>query len=268
MSSEYPEQQTIFERLELKYRITETEAEAIRSDLRGFCYPDEHNKILGGRGYPLHSLYLDTDSYAFYRSKIRGDADRYKLRVRSYDEDGPLHFEVKRKCRDVIRKTRVAVAREEFEDAARGYGKPLRCTEETRRILDGFSHLLAQTGAEPKLNVTYEREAYVSDHETYARVTFDRQIVAAPVLEWDPSIKNRDWTYLDGDSAAKNGGISVTILELKSETRLPAWMIDLIRSHRLLRSGFSKYCSGVEATGLCEFQPLSISEGWGDFCYA
>jgi hypothetical protein len=137
---------------------------------------------------------------------------------------------------------------------------PLKASSSAQRNLDTFGYLLAQAGALPQLVVTYEREAYVSEHETYARVTFDRRIVAAPTTQWAPPTAGGELAYLD---AGPTGGLSVTVLELKSETRLPSRMVDLVRSHRLMRRGFSKYCSGVEATGSYLLRPQTMAEGWG-----
>jgi hypothetical protein len=38
------------------------------------------------------------------------------------------------------------------------------------------------------------------------------------------------------------------ILELKCTTAVPLWMSDIVRRFNLVRTGFSKFCSTVEAT--------------------
>ncbi|MBZ0120696.1 MAG: VTC domain-containing protein, partial [Sandaracinaceae bacterium] len=127
-----------------------------------------------------------------------------------------------------------------------------------RRNLDSFAHLLAQSGAEPKVLVRYDREAYVSEVDEYARVTFDRRICAAPATDWELSWDRGGWHYVDG--ARRNLPLSITILELKCETRMPVWMMELVRDFDLRRRGFSKYSSGVDVVSAFEAADPSV---WG-----
>lgn len=235
--------QTLFERLELKYWVDERTADAIRRQVEVYCLPDNHSPG-SGKGYPLLSLYFDTATMLFHRAKARKDADRFKLRARVYGEDDPVHLEVKRKTNDIIRKTRVTVARDTWADAARGFGVPLKNTEKNRRNLDAFAHLVAQSGAEPKMFVRYEREAYESTVEEYARVTFDRKIAVAPADGWNLTWHGHDWTFVD---SLRDSPESLSLVELKCETRMPTWLMEVIRTCELNRIGFSKYSSGIAA---------------------
>ena len=76
--------------------------------------PDEHADPNQGNSYPVHSLYLDTSGLVLFRSTIDGLKNRFKLRIRFYD-DNPRHpafLEIKRRLTDVICKERAAVTRE------------------------------------------------------------------------------------------------------------------------------------------------------------
>ena len=243
------EKQTLFERLELKYWVDERQAETIRRAIDPFVVPDRHNAVLGGHGYPIYSLYFDTPALDFHHAKLRGAADRYKLRARAYDEDGPVHLEVKRKVVDVIRKTRVAVPRQSWVDAIAGFGEPVDSDNPVAcRRLSSFAHLLAQAGAEPQLLVRYEREAYESHVDGYARVTFDRAIEVSVEPFADLRLGGRDWISIDRDPEGRP--FSPTLLELKCETRMPVWLMELVHRFQLRRTGFSKYGAGVMASAL------------------
>ena len=232
-----------FERLELKYLVDEAQAARIRADLEGLCDADRE----GGASYGLMSLYLDSPALAFHRAKLENAHDRFKLRVRAYEGGGPVFLEVKRKTGDVIRKKRVAVDADGWEDAAAGYGAPLGGGARSQAILDEFSRLQALTGAVPRLLVHYLREAWASNVDRYARVTFDRAIrvqdVSSFTLEGEPDA----WHPVDGPSLGV-GTTSPVILELKCESRLPSWMVALVRRHELVHTAFSKYSNGIATT--------------------
>jgi len=92
------------QRYELKYVIPEQKALAIRDFLR--CYLDVDNNCLGqpDLSYSVHSLYLDSPGMALYHSTINGDKNRFKLRIRFYNEreDTPVFLEIKRRMNNII----------------------------------------------------------------------------------------------------------------------------------------------------------------------
>jgi hypothetical protein len=248
------EAQTIFERLELKYLIDEVTAGEIRREIKRVCAPDAFNGRAPGGGYPIYSLYLDTHDLAFHRAKLNKEPDRLKLRIRTYDDTGAAHLEIKRKTVDVIYKTRVTVDRKTAQDSAAGFGAPLKDNPKSRKLLDRFAYFAALTCAEPTVMVRYEREAFASEVDGYARATFDRRIaVRAPLGPegWDLSGERGEWHSID-DAWQLDGLHSPVVLELKCETRVPPWMDLIIHNFELQRTGFSKYSWGVEVLGLAE----------------
>ena len=245
----------LFQRLEFKYLIDEQQAEQIRRHIAPYCRADAYNGTTG-LGYPISSLYLDTPNYGFHLAKLRGDPDRLKLRARVYDDTGPVHLEVKRKQVDVIHKTRATVPRDQWVDAAHGFGPQLSGRQ--ARHLDAFAHLAAQYGAQPQLLVQYEREAYASTVDQYARVTFDRAVRASIQRSW--SIEpDGAWVHLDTGREDRVEGF--TLLELKAELLMPYWMVELVRELRLKNTGFSKYSSGIIATRNLELGLIESQRG-------
>ena len=100
-------------RFELKYIIDEQRARAIRDYIHGYVEPDEHVQNLRTCSYPIHSLYLDSPTLLLYRQTTQGLKNRFKLRIRFYD-DVPAHpafLEIKRRLTDAIRKERAAICR-------------------------------------------------------------------------------------------------------------------------------------------------------------
>jgi hypothetical protein len=246
--------ETRFERLELKYLIAEPLAVRLRADLDPYCRLDENAAFDAGGiaphvpAYRVDTLYLDTPSLEFYRAKERGDAERIKLRVRRYAGMDALALEIKRRRADCGEKLRVLVASDELEAAARGFAKPLDESPGARRICDEFARLVLQSGAEPKLLVRYMREAHASEVDGYARVTLDRRIAAQRTERWSFDAHADEWCALE-DYQAPGSPRPAVVLELKCESRVPAWMTELVRRHALTRQSFSKYSVGIAMTG-------------------
>ena len=238
------------ERLELKYLVDERTAEGVRRDIAGYCRADAHSEAarsLGESGYAITSLYLDSPGLAFHRAKERGDSDRLKLRVRTYDESSPAVLEIKRRCADVIDKSRALVPRDQVEHIASAGLVPDDLQTSDTRMAEAFAMLAARHGAEPSLRVRYLREAYVSEVDDYARITFDRRIEAQRATSWALQSGRDRWSAFD-DHWQPDQRISNVVLEIKCHASVPFWVTDLIRRHRLRRCSFSKYSIGIHIT--------------------
>jgi len=229
------EYQDLFERLELKYLIDERTAESVRRSILPYCEADPFNGTCG-RGYRIRSLYFDSPSLVCFRAKERGDSDRFKLRARVYDATGSVSLEVKRKRGDVVWKARSAVPRDIWAEAAQGWVVP---KVKNPRALERFARLFAEFGAEPKIIVDYQREAYASREDGYARVTFDRNVRYAAMPDFDLDSPESGTLAVPTGITADFG--TACVLELKCEQFMPTWMAQLIHEHQLLRVGFSKY---------------------------
>jgi hypothetical protein len=244
-----------FERLELKYLIDEHTASRVRRDIGPFCRPDSHNATLAGandqgrhKGYGISSLYLDSPGLALFQAKERGDPERSKLRIRTYRGSSIAILELKRKVSDVISKTRAPVDRGQVEQIARGR-LPAAANPEVDHFLNDFALASTSVGAQPTLHVRYDREAYSSDVDTYARVTFDRRIEVQRTSDWNLETSQDGWCSFDASRRPDQRDKTV-VLELKCQSFIPWWVTNLIRSHALKRQSFSKYGIGIYLTGV------------------
>ena len=85
------------QRFEQKYILTEDQAEAAREFVSAHLELDENGIGKPHYSYPVHSLYLDSGLLDTFWATINGDKNRYKLRLRFYDDypDTPVFFELK-----------------------------------------------------------------------------------------------------------------------------------------------------------------------------
>lgn len=239
--------QTHFERLELKFLIDEIVADRIRAQIRPYCTADRHSAEglrSGFNGYVINSLYLDTPALAFHAAKERGDPNRIKLRVRTYYKSPTATLEVKCRRSNVIDKRRAIVASSEVARAAQGTFGPGSCPGQSDSVIRDFARTVATSGAQPKLTVRYEREAYESQVDHYARVTFDRRIRVRPTRDWNLYPDESNWCRID-DHWRTPLPTHPVVLELKCETAVPRWMSELIRCNELAQTSFSKYSVGI-----------------------
>jgi hypothetical protein len=235
----------VIERYELKYRLPPSLVAPVRDAIARYCVPDE---AAAGESYVISSLYLDTRDYRLYRETMEQAPRRFKLRIRRY-ETGPCFLEIKRRLKDVIVKSRAAVPAAAWPalmlDPAveAGLGLPPRQRNDVAR----FVNTVLRIDARPAAVVRYRREAWVSEIDDYARVTFDHRIEGHPPDGWHvPVADGPGW--LPVDKPEKFGmPMSGVVLELKATTAVPYWMIDLVRRLGLKREGFSKYGSAIEA---------------------
>lgn len=247
-----------FERYEYKYLIPEERAEAVRRFIRPYVELDKHAAVTPNRRYTIHNIYLDTPDLDLYNACVNGAPDRYKLRIRWYDDQakGPFFFEVKRKVRQVIVKDRARVSLQDFHALIRG--EPLSIPEgPSFDNLTGFRARASLVGAAPTVLSRYTREPYESVFGDYARLTLDRAMCFQPARGYELPEDPRAWTYVD--AAWATGGVRcATVVELKFTRDFPRWMSDLVAEFDLQRIGYSKYVSSI-------FRRLDLSHGGMDF---
>lgn len=233
------------DRHEAKYVIPRSLVPKIREFIRPFCEPDPHTSG-DPPEYMITTLQLDTPDLALHQAKMKDARNRFKLRVRTYGEPGAsaVYLEVKRKIRSTIIKSRAKVPFEAWgERIIRDVKVTLdfKSREEENGFLD-FVRLVRETGSRPVALIRYTRESYFGAHDSYARVTFDRRLLYQSTTSWDSWGQGGRWRVMDTPFAQNKGNhYSGIVLELKTLSDAPQWMLDLIEHFNLERTGHCKY---------------------------
>jgi VTC domain len=234
------------QRLELKYIIREEAAVQVREFVRSYLEIDEYGATRPNLSYPVHSLYLDSDDLELYWNTINGNKNRYKLRLRFYENlpSAPVYFEIKRRVNDAILKQRGGVRREAVGWILAGHlPEPCQLISDDPRplaALERFSQLMNLHHAKPKAHVAYQREAWVSVHNNNVRVTLDRQVLC------DPEPTARLTTEMTNPVVVFGSSV---VLELKFTGRFPDWFRELVRVFNLVQCSAAKYADGVALLG-------------------
>jgi hypothetical protein len=251
-------------RFELKYIIDERCARMIRHYARSYLVPDENADPRNNCEYFVHSLYLDSPDMALCRSTIHGLKNRFKLRVRFYNEthETPVFFEIKRRMNDVILKQRAAVKRASVPHLLAGRWPDRsdlkKNDDRSFGALKRFCDLQAMLRAKGKAFVSYIREAYVTANSNAVRLTFDREIRGG-LYEGDFSLTGvKTW------GRPTVGGV---VLELKFTDRFPTWMRDMVAALNLYRLSMAKYVRCAQSLGTWRSVLLSPEEPEREVCF-
>jgi hypothetical protein len=236
-------------RYELKYLIPNSVALKARAFIRQHLDLDEFGVGQPDASYPVHSLYLDSDDWKIYWCAFNGDRNRFKLRVRYYNDsaDTPVFFEIKRREKDVILKQRCGVRRAAAAGVLAGHlpdrsGMIAPDDPAEQKAIQDFLHLQFGMGAVGKMQVSYLREAYVNDYNNEVRVTFDRSVRVEPRFDGRLTSKMESPLVCTGEGTAPD---DLVILELKFTERFPNWYHDLVRTFHLTQTGAAKYVEGT-----------------------
>jgi hypothetical protein len=226
----------------LKYLISEHKAQQIRHYVSSFLDLDENGVGKPNLSYAVHSLYIDSDRMTTYWDTINGNKNRFKLRIRYYNDDAhaPVFLEIKRRMDNCIQKQRVGVRREAVNMILRGQLPPPALVMARHPhhafALQNFCRTAQEMQAGPKMHIAYLREAYLPRTDNSARVTMDRQVLS------EPNPTGQLSTHMSKPLLVWGRAV---VLELKFTDRYPNWFRDLVQIFELRQCGAAKYADGV-----------------------
>ena len=217
--------QTVFNRYEIKYMLTQEEKQKVLKAMEHYMALDEYGRTT------IRNLYFDTDNYRLIRHSIDKPAYKEKLRVRSYtqaDADSTVFAELKKKYQSVVYKRRIALP--EFE-AMKWLTGEYPCPKDTQisREIDYF--LSYYQTLRPAVFLSYEREAYYEKNGGDFRVTFDDTILCR---QENLSLKSEAY----GTSLLPEG---MVLMEIKCSGGIPLWMTRVLSEQHIYHTSFSKY---------------------------
>lgn len=235
------------QRYELKYWVDEVTALRVRDYVQQYLMIDPFSVGRPDLSYPVHSLYLDSEGLDTYWHTVNGNKNRFKLRLRYYDDrpNSPVFFEVKRRMNNIILKERGGVKKKHVAEILGGQ------LAEREQLLSPnsdpdlfaihhFQELMTKLAARPMLHIAYLREAYEKEGDNSVRVTMDRAVFSAPHSSPETIINTENHFNVFGKTV---------ILELKFTDRFPAWFNDLVQTFSCTLTGAAKYAFGIEQKG-------------------
>lgn len=216
--------QTVFKRYELKYRMTVAQKERVLAAMAPYMTLDAYGRTT------IRNLYYDTETCLLARRSIDRPIYKEKLRLRSYAQataDAKVFVELKKKFESVVYKRRMRLTESEAMRWLGGDACPKRS-----QIASEIAYFLKYYGMpEPKVFLSYEREAFYSNDGSAFRVTFDDTILCR---QSDLSLCSEVY----GKTILPEG---MVLMELKCTGGIPLWMTRVLSEEKIYKTSFSKY---------------------------
>lgn len=222
--------QAVFERYEMKYRMTRRQRRAVLAAMLPYMKLDNYGHTT------IRNIYFDTDSYRLVRNSIDKPVYKEKLRIRSYKQvsaQDKVFIELKKKYNDIVYKRRESLSQlETLEWIVRETPFP-KATQIGNEIDYFFEHY---ESLKPKVFLSYEREAFYALDGSDFRVTFDENIFAR---QEELSLSREVW----GEPLMDENDV---LMEIKTSGGIPLWMTHVLAQEKLYKTSFSKYGTAYE----------------------
>lgn len=230
-------------RSELKYVLPTSALSEVRRAIEPFVDLDKHGKGYEEVGYTVRSIYLDSPEFRYYQEKQQHLQHRKKIRIRGYNtpaKDAVVYLELKRKITSKISKERAPVRYADVRPLLRSGRYADYLLDASEKAHAAGRHVLYQAHRDrlgPTCLVVYEREAFFGKFDHTFRLTLDRNL--------------RGFIYPDLDGLFRDDDLRDVlpgqfILEIKFNTRLPAWARQFVAAFGLMQRSASKYCLCVD----------------------
>ena len=221
----------VFNRVEKKYLITPTEKNQILKAGKNFLKKDQyfHSEVF--------NLYFDNDNYDLIIQSLDRPAFKEKIRARAYKGYDRVFVEVKTKLKapdnNLGFKRRVMLSKKNFR----------KFIDEKLPLIDlippensgelqiakEIDYLIQYLHLQPKILVSCTRDSYHDSEDL--RLTFDTNLKYRE-QDLDFTHKRKDKKYF---ADTKN-----VIMELKSGSALPLWLVHELSSLKIYSEQFSK----------------------------
>ncbi len=230
----------IFSRYELKYLIPYSVYEQLTPYLLDRMRFDK----FGEKGrYNIVSLYFDSNDKKIYyetRNKLRF---RQKLRLRVYDNahlESAAFLEVKQKYNNVVNKRRTKIKLKDayhfLEERSPAFMEGYDVSNP--QILNEVHRFRSLYELEPRVIVSYDRQALHGLYEDDLRVTFDFNLMCR-----DDNLRVEDGPV--GDHFVDS---NLVIMEVKVTHSVPLWLTRLLSEFECPKKSVSKFCTSIDLT--------------------
>ena len=242
----------VFKRYEKKYIITKSLYHSIKNDLLIHTTQDVHNSC--NKPYVISNIYYDTENNYLISNSLSKPAYKEKLRLRAYGTpkaEQLVYLEIKKKYQGVVSKRRTLLMLNEAYDFINA--KYINTTNSyvNKQVVNEIAFLLEKHPLKPKLFLAYDRYAYVGKDNSDLRITFDEKI---RTRRYNLNLESGDYGELLLDT-------NLMIMEVKVSDSIPVWLTNILSTHKIFSTSFSKYG--------CEYENLiRKKEKKGDVLYA
>ncbi len=223
--------ESVFQRFEIKFLLQQQQRDALERAMIHRFVPDIHGEST------ICNIYYDTPDFRLIRNSIEKPIYKEKLRLRSYGRvtgNQSVFLELKKKYKGIVYKRRICLPESQVAFLFSEDGL-LNQFGQIGRELDYSLHYYPDL--RPALYLCYDRCAFTCTDDPQLRLTFDRNIL---------------WRTDDLRLTAPIGGTALlapeqSLLEIKTASSIPLWLVDLLEQQQLYKTSFSKYGAAYRA---------------------
>ncbi len=223
--------ESVFQRFEIKFLLHQQQRAALERAMIHRLVPDIHGEST------ICNIYYDTPDFRLIRNSLEKPIYKEKLRLRSYGrvtDSQSVFLELKKKYKGVVYKRRISLPESQAASILSGNGQ-----------LDQFGQIGCELdyalhyypNLRPAVYLCYDRCAFTCKDDPQLRLTFDRNIL---------------WRTEDLCLTAPIGGTPLlapeqSLLEIKTASSIPLWLVALLEQQQLYKTSFSKYGTAYQA---------------------
>lgn len=217
-------------RFEKKYILNNLQVEQLKHRLSPIMKLDP---ILSGKEfYSIRSLYFDDYKDTCLKQVINGISERYKYRIRFYNDNTDyIVLEKKYKINNMTKKTSVQITKEIVDGILKGN---FVISKDNNKLLNEFYLMISTRGFRPVVIIDYDRIPYVYDAGC-VRVTLDYNLSCSYDFDNLFSDEIRRIPLMEEGN---------TILEVKYNDFIPDYIRFCLQLDGLYRTSYSKYGNG------------------------
>lgn len=215
----------IFKRIEKKFVIDQRQFDDLIKLLNSRIVPDEYGEST------ISNIYFDTKSFRLIRFSLSKPVYKEKLRLRGYGDitdSSNVFVELKKKFKGIVYKRRINLPYADAEDYLYN-GTPLEHQSQISHEIDWFRQYYSDL--EPKMFISYKRQAFYDKNDPDLRITFDTDIT------WrNYDLDLRKGVY--GELLTKPGQY---VMEIKFKDAIPVWLCEILSQCSIFQTSYSKY---------------------------
>ena len=218
----------VFQRIEVKYLLDDTQYTELRKRLEGMAAVDSYGKT------SILNIYFDTPDYKLIERSLEKPVYKEKLRLRTYgvaDDDTNAFIEIKKKYKGVVYKRRISMPYSQAIDYLVDGKRP----KERSQISDEIDYFLKYyKGIRPAMAISYDRIAMAGIEDPDLRITFDTNI------RW-----RTDKLSLSEGNVGKDILLpGQHLMELKIAGAMSIELAQILDELNIRKTSFSKYGKG------------------------
>lgn len=231
-----------FSRYEIKYVLNKKISRIIKDQVKLFMNYDGYINKDEGENYFVRSLYFENKVFSNFNEKVDGIKERHKFRIRTYSDrlnnNSIFFLEKKGRYNKRTYKKRLQIDYEDVQNFCNRKNFHIIKKKYNNRLIEELIFDIFRKKIIPTVIVDYKRSPFINSNGQYFRLTFDGDIFA--------SVSNELFNF----QTQKSCITGYDILEVKFDSTMPPWFHKIIQSYQLNCLSISKFCLGIEGTGL------------------